>query len=161
MVGHPEMLRRIGLPRPPGGRGIVDGATGIVSRSQSPGARRPGRWRISGASRGSRAKWLSMVAMSAPRSNTRRTRATIDGRALTQGNRIVTRTAWRAGRWPTATLPRFPSTSMPRCQTSSSIHSLPARRPGRQRRQHARPVVGRPVGQPQRHAVARWGAAPR
>ena len=44
---------------------------------------------------------------------------------------------------------------MRRCQTSSSIHSAPGVARWRQRGQHAGPVVGRPVGQAQRHAVAR------
>ena len=44
---------------------------------------------------------------------------------------------------------------MRRCQTSSSIHSVPGVARDARRRQHARPVVGRPIGQSQRHAIAR------
>ena len=66
-----------------------------------------------------------MVTMSAPRSNTRRTRATIEGSAFTEGKRMVTRTELRGARWATATLPRLPSSTMRRCHTSSSIHSVP------------------------------------
>ena len=80
---------------------------------------------INGASLGSRARWLSMVAMSALRSNTRRTRATMVGSAFTEGKWIVTSTELRSGKCATATLLRLPSRSMLRCQTSLSIHSVP------------------------------------
>ena len=155
MVGHPEMLCGIGVPRPPCRRRIGIERGDVVSRSHSPGARRPGRLAISGASLGSRARWLPMVAMSAPRSNTRFTRATMAGNARTSGNSMVTATALRSGRWATATLPRLPSSSMRRCHTPSSIHSSRLSARSAQRVEHAGPVVGRAIGEAERHGVAR------
>jgi len=53
--------------------------------SHPPGARRPGRAATKGARSGSALKWPSIVSMSAPRSNKRRTRLTISGRHETLG----------------------------------------------------------------------------
>ena len=57
--------------------------------SQAPGARRPGRCATSGRRNGSRERCAPIVSMSAPTSNTRRTRASTAGMAATEGKRTV------------------------------------------------------------------------
>ena len=77
--------------------------------SQAPGARSPGRCATSGARKGSRERWAPIVSMSAPTSNTRRTRARIAGSARTSGKWTVTARLLRAGSCATWTVPRRPS----------------------------------------------------
>ena len=61
--------------------------------------------RRGGARKGSRERWAPIVSMSAPTSNTRRTRARIAGRARTHGKRTVTARWFRAGSCRTSTVP--------------------------------------------------------
>ena len=122
MIGHPEVLHGIGVPRPPCRRAI---ALHDWHRLALPvaGRARPGRF-LKSARAWDRVQMAVDGRDVGTRSNTRRTWATMAGSAFTR-KRMVASTALRSGKCATATLPCLPSTSMRRCQTSWSIHSVP------------------------------------
>ena len=147
MVGHPEMLRGVGVPRPPGRRRIESSEATASSRGPSRPAR-AGRaaWRSAAPAwdraRGGCRWWRCRRRGRTPAC----TRATMAGSARTSGKRMVTATALRSGRWATATVPRLaveldaavPHAVLdPFARSSARCASAV---------EHAGPVVGRPVG---------------
>lgn len=115
----------------------------ISNPSHPPGARRSGRCRTRVDSTGSAERCRSIVSMLASRSNSRRRRATIVGRDLTLGNKMMTS---RLCCWRRCATAMLPTVGLNRPQVTAIFDNLDARnRPRAEESQHVVPVVRRTI----------------